>query len=193
LQLVAHSQHYARDTLFIVLEDDAQDGPDHEDAHRGTAYVVGPYVKTNAVVSTRYSTVNAVRTIEDILGLEHLNLNTAYQRPMTDVFDIGASGYWDYEPLVSVYVKEANLPLASLAPDGKVQYAEGPADPKPTHQAAWWTDRTRGFDWSSEDRIPTALFNQIIWNGMMGNVPYPVVRTRVNMGAQSAAPGVRQD
>ena len=71
-----------------MIEDDAQDGPDHMDAHRSTAYVVGPYVKQNAVVSTRYSTVNMVRTIEDVLGLEHLNLNTAYQRPMTDVFNL---------------------------------------------------------------------------------------------------------
>ena len=175
LQLVAHSANYARNTLFIIVEDDAQDGPDHEDAHRSTAYVVGPYVKQHAVVSTRYSTVNAVRTIEDVLGLEHLNLYTAYQRPMTDVFDIGATGFWDYTPIISTYVKQANLNLASLMDDGTVQYAEGPA--KPTHDAAWWTAQTKGYDWSSEDRIPTALFNQVVWRGMKGNVPFPVTRS----------------
>ena len=180
LQMVAHSAHYARNTLFIIVEDDAQDGPDHEDAHRSTAYVVGPYVKTHAVVSTRYSTVNAVRTIEDVLGLEHLNLNTAYQRPMTDVFDIGSTGYWNFTPRLSTYVKQANINLSSLSPDGTIQFAEGPANPIPTHDAAWWDAQTRGYDWTSEDRIPAALFNRVIWAGMKGNVAYPGVRGKVS-------------
>jgi DNA-binding beta-propeller fold protein YncE len=183
LQLVAHSANYARNTLFIIIEDDAQDGPDHEDAHRSTAYVVGPYVKTHAIVSTRYSTVNAVRTIEDILGLEHLNLNTAFQRPMTDVFDIGSTGYWNYTPVISTYVKQANLSLASLLDDGKIQFAEGPGDAKPTHNAAWWEEKTRFYDWSSEDRIPTALFNRVLWTGLKGALPYPVIRSHATVGA----------
>ena len=79
---------YAADTLIFVIEDDSQDGPDHVDAHRSTAYVVGPYVKQGAVVSKYYTTVSMIRTMEDILGLEHLNLNTATTRPMTDVFDL---------------------------------------------------------------------------------------------------------
>jgi len=70
VQTVANSP-YAGNTLIFVLEDDAQDGPDHMDAHRSTAYVVGPYVKKRAVVSDRYSTVNMVRTIED-LSLIHI-------------------------------------------------------------------------------------------------------------------------
>ena len=74
--------------MIIITEDDCQDGPDHVDSHRATTYVVGPYVKQGAVVSTRYSQVNALRTIEDILGTEHMNLNTAFQGPMADVFDM---------------------------------------------------------------------------------------------------------
>ena len=188
LQMVAHSQHYARNTLFIVVEDDAQDGPDHQDAHRSTAYVVGPYVKTHSVVKTRYSTINAVRTIEDVLGLEHLNLNTAYQRPMTDVFDIGATGYWDYAATLSTYVKETHINLAALIPDGIVQFAEGPANPRPTHDAAWWSAQTSGYDWLSEDRIPTAQFNRVLWQGMMGNVAYPSVRTHAVMDVHASVP-----
>src|SRR5262249_26245013 len=80
VEAVANSR-YAADTVFIITEDDVQDGPDHVDSHRGTAYVVGPYVKQGAVISTRYGQVNALRTIEDILGTEHMNLNTAFQRP----------------------------------------------------------------------------------------------------------------
>jgi hypothetical protein len=83
---VAHSR-FAGSTLIFVLEDDAQDGPDHVDARRSTAYVIGPYVKHGAVVSTPYNTVSMLRTIEDVLGLEHLNLHDAGARPMTDLFD----------------------------------------------------------------------------------------------------------
>src|SRR5260370_8791055 len=73
---VANSR-YAADTLIIVTEDDVQDGPDHVDSHRGPALVVGPYVKQGAVVSARYSQVNALGTIEDLLGSAHINLTTA--------------------------------------------------------------------------------------------------------------------
>src|SRR5205807_10609541 len=95
LEAVAHSP-YAGSTLIIITEDDCQDGPDHVDSHRATAYVVGPYVKQNAVVSTHYSQVSVLRTIEDVLGTQHLNLNTAFQRPMADVFDIQSSGRWSF-------------------------------------------------------------------------------------------------
>jgi hypothetical protein len=87
VQAVAHSP-YANDTLIIIIEDDSQDGADHVDSHRATTYLVGPYVKHDAVVSTRYSQPSVLRTIEDIFGTEHINLNTYYARPMADVFDI---------------------------------------------------------------------------------------------------------
>ncbi|HEY4038627.1 MAG TPA: alkaline phosphatase family protein, partial [Burkholderiaceae bacterium] len=67
VEAVAHSP-YAGNTVIIITEDDCQDGPDHVDSHRATAYIVGAYVKQHAVVSTRYSQINALRTIEDILG-----------------------------------------------------------------------------------------------------------------------------
>src|SRR5207249_10651497 len=95
VQAVAASP-YAADTLIIITEDDCQDGPDHVDSHRATAYVVGPYVKQGAVVSTHYSQVNALRTIEDILGAAHLNLNTAFQPAMTDVFDVRSPADWTF-------------------------------------------------------------------------------------------------
>ena len=64
---VAHSP-YKDSTLIFIVEDDSQDGPDHVDAHRSTAYIVGPYVKHGATVSTYYTTVSVIRTIEDVLG-----------------------------------------------------------------------------------------------------------------------------
>ena len=96
VEAVAHSP-YADNTLIIVTEDDCQDGPDHVDSHRSTTYVVGPYVKKHAVINTRYNQVSVLRTIEDILGTPHVNLNTAYQRPMADVFDTTATGNLDVQ------------------------------------------------------------------------------------------------
>ena len=111
IEAVANSR-YADDTLIIVTEDDVQDGPDHVDSHRGTAFVVGPYVKKGAVISTRYSQVNALRTIEDMLGTEHINLNTAFQQPMADVFDIRSSGEWTYTAEASTVLANTQLALA---------------------------------------------------------------------------------
>src|SRR5256886_17207188 len=82
---IAHSP-YAHDTLIFVLEDDSQDGPDHVDSHRSTAYLAGPFVEHGAIVSTRYTTVDMLRPIEDILGLEHLYLHDGGVHPMAYVF-----------------------------------------------------------------------------------------------------------
>jgi hypothetical protein len=150
------------------------------DAHRTTAYVVGPYVKNNAVVSVRYSTVNMVRTIEDILGLQHVNLNTAYQPSMDAVFNTSQSPAWTYSVTVSPVLSTTTLNLASLLPDGKVQYADG-GDYKPLHSPEWWKKQTRGFDFSSEDRVPAGLFNRVIWEGIMGDRAYPVQRSGIVM------------
>ncbi len=160
IETVAHSP-YANNTLIFVLEDDAQDGPDHVNAHRSTAYVVGPYVKQHAVVSTQYSTVNMLRTIEDVLGIDHLSLNDAYQPPMTDVFDITKSTAPAYTATASALLYSTGL--APLLPPNTQR-----ASLKPTHDAAWWTARTKGYDWSSEDRIPTQAYNRLLWEGLKG-------------------------
>ena len=122
VQAVAHSP-YAKDTLIIIIEDDSQDGADHVDSHRATTYFVGPYVKKHAVVSTRYSQPNVLRTIEDIFGTEHLNLNTYYARPMADVFDIKSSGKWTFNAVASTLLKSTTL---GLDPDhGRVRRGSG--------------------------------------------------------------------
>jgi len=55
------------------------------------------------------------------------------------------------------------------------------AIPKPTHDAAWWEARTKGFDFSVEDRVPTEQFNHVIWEGLMGNKPYPTIRSGTDL------------
>jgi YVTN family beta-propeller protein len=172
IEAVANSR-YAADTLVIVTEDDVQDGPDHVDSHRGTAFVVGPYVKQGAVVSTRYSQVNALRTIEDLLRTEHINLNTAFQRPMADVFDIRSSGKWTYTAEASTVLATTTVALAQNG--NGVQYAAGPMI-TPQHSPAYWAEVTAGFDFSEADQVPPAQFNRVLWVGLMGNKPYRVLR-----------------
>jgi hypothetical protein len=172
VEAVANSR-YAADTLIIVIEDDVQDGPDHVDSHRGTAYVVGPYVKQGAVVSTRYNQVSALRTIEDVLGTEHINLNTAFQRPMADVFDIRSSGKWTFAAEASTVL--AGTTAALPGRDKRVRFAAGPMI-TPQHDAAYWDAVTAGFDFSEADQVPPAQFNRVLWTGLMGSQPYPSTR-----------------
>ena len=180
VQAVAHSP-YAKDTLIIIIEDDSQDGADHVDSHRATTYFVGPYVKQHAVVSTRYSQPSVLRTIEDIFGTEHINLNTYYARPMADVFDIKSSGAWTFNAVASTLLKLTTL---GLDPN-KVEFAAGP-DLKPTHDARYWAEKTRGFDFSGEDRVPAELYNKILWDGIKGTAA-PAVKTRFSrVGADKA-------
>ncbi len=171
VQSVANSP-YAADTLIIITEDDVQDGPDHVDSHRAPVYFVGPYVKQGAVVKTRYSQVNALRTIEDILNTQHINLNTAFQRPMADAFDIRSSGAWSYDAVASTVLKTTGLAVAQV--DAGLKFAQGP-DVKAKHDAQYWARVTAGFDFSRADQVPPAQFNRVLWTGMMGAKPYPAV------------------
>jgi YVTN family beta-propeller protein len=156
------SSPFKDNTLIFVVEDDAQNGADHVDSHRSTAYVVGPFVKQGQVVSQFYTTVNVLRTIEDILGTEHLNIHTATARPMAEVFDLKQET-WKFKAEPSAYLKDTGLPLANKT--GAMH---------PTHDAAYWAAATAQFDFSKEDNLgdPDA-FNRIIWKGLKGDVPYP--------------------
>lgn len=109
IETIAHSR-YARDTLVFVVEDDAQDGPDHVDAHRSVVYIAGPYVRRGIVDSTRYSTVNLLRTIEDVLGTGPMTLNDAYARPMADAFDIQQPPDWTYTAVWPLPLTATKLP-----------------------------------------------------------------------------------
>jgi YVTN family beta-propeller protein len=176
---VAHSP-YALDTLIFVIEDDAQDGADHVDAHRSIAFVIGPYVKHHAVVSTRYNTLSMVRTIEDILGIPHLNLNDAHTLPMTDAFDLGQSE-WAYDAAPSLYLASTTLPITFPA-------AEAPSPALvPLHNASWWAARTQGMNFSVEDKVDSSDFNRILWAGTMGERPYPSTRSGADLSKNRAA------
>ncbi len=168
VEAVAKSR-YAKDTLIFIVEDDCQDGPDHVDEHRSIAFVVGPYLKRDAVVSTRYSTVNMLRTMEDILGLDHISLYTATQSPMADVFDPSAPD-WDYRAIVPDLLRGTRLPLPPSASAVAM---------KPTRDASWWAEHTRGMDFSKEDLVDANAYNRVLWLGLMGDRPYPEKRARM--------------
>jgi YVTN family beta-propeller protein len=176
VEKVAKSK-YAKDTLIFVIEDDAQNGPDHVDAHRSLAFVVGPYVKQGAVVSRRFNTVSMLRTIEDILGIKHLGLNDAVQSPMTDVFS-RAQLQWNYAARVPAALRSTQIPVppdSGPAPGATAAFT-------PRHDAEYWTSQTQGFDFSAEDKLDSAKFNQVLWKGMMGDdKPYPASRNKRNL------------
>ena len=168
---IAHSP-YAGNTLVFVTEDDSQDGPDHIDTHRSTAYIVGPYVKQGSVDSTRYSTVSMLRTMTDILGLEQLDVQIASTPPMADVFDITQAS-WTYEavPALSL-ITNTQLPI--LNKDDVIKRARLNGAASLRHDAAWWTANTKQFDFSKEDQNDEAAYNRVLWQGTMGDQPYPV-------------------
>src|SRR5207248_3400219 len=134
---IAHSRA-AGSTLIFVIEDDAQNGADHVDARRSVAFVVGPYVRHGAVVSTRYTTVNVVRTIEAVLGLSPMGLNDGLATPMADLFD-PALAQWDFHAEAADALRSTKLPIAPdrfVAPGERAETCRG-------RSAAWWAAAMR--------------------------------------------------
>jgi YVTN family beta-propeller protein len=164
---------YWKDTAIFVVEDDAQNGPDHVDAHRSTVFIASPYTKSGAVIHTNYNSTNVVRTIEDILGADYLSLNDANAKPMSDVFT--------EEPNLQPYV--APIPGILCQPPVDPTLVPECKDPgnrpvtaavKPLHDGAWWAQATKGFNFNHPDLINADMFNRILWKGIMGdNKPYP--------------------
>ncbi len=177
VEKVAKSKRYSGNTLVFVVEDDSQDGPDHVDAHRSIAFVAGPYVKKDAVVSTKYTTVSMIATIVDILGIEHLGTYDALDRPMTDAFSKQARK-WDFNSIVPDILRGTQLPLpVATAKNTLKKNALSAFYAKPSHDASYWAARTEGFDFSREDRVDAAKYNLIQWQGLLGeSIPYPTVR-----------------
>ena len=167
IQKVAHSP-FANDTMIFVIEDDAQDGPDHVDAHRSLALIAGPYVKQGVVVSHRYDTVDLVKTIEVILGASPMGLNDALAEPISEVFDTGRAD-WTFDAVVPAVLRTTSLPLPPAA-----RADAGCATP--TRSAAYWAAAMAGQDFSHEDHLDTAAFNHALWRGLKGDAAYPAER-----------------
>ena len=172
VEKIANSK-YANNTLIFVVEDDAQDGGDHVDSHRSTAYVIGAYVKQGALVSTPYNTIDFVRTMEEVLGLPPMNLNDALARPMTDIFNITPSP-WSFTAAPSQFLYRTQLPIT---PHNRV----GEVLPNSAHDAKYWARATKGMDFDDADLVGPLDFNRILWKGMRGKKPYPAVPTKLDL------------
>ncbi len=111
LEIISHSPVW-KDSLVLVVEDDAQNGADHVDATRTIAFAAGPYVKRGAVVSDRYDQLSMLRTIELLLGLRSPNLGSQKAAPMFGIF----TDKPDFRPFV------AAEPSTHLAPADLERY-----------------------------------------------------------------------
>jgi len=110
-----------------------------------------------------------LRTIEDVLGLQHLSVHDSGVPPMTAAFNTSQAS-WTYSATPAQILYTTTLPILN-------KYVQNrDALPHPTHDAAWWEAQTKGMDFSKEDRIPTERFNRILWKGMMGDRPYPELK-----------------
>jgi hypothetical protein len=137
----------------FIIEDDAQAGPDHVDAHRTTAYVAGGFVKRGFVDHTAYSTSSMLRTMELILGLPPMSQYDASAGPMWNCFSTTA----DHSPFTSV---PANIDLS----EKNVVINE-------------WQKRSEQFNFAKEDAIPDMEFNIVLWHGLKGDhIPMPAPR-----------------
>jgi hypothetical protein len=141
------------ETAVFVVEDDAQNGPDHVDAHRTVALVASPYTRGTGKDSTMYSTSSMLRTMELILGLRPMSQFDAAARPMYHSFRA--------EPDLTPYEnRPARIDL------NEVNLA-----------TAWGADLSNRLDLSKEDAADDLLFNEIIWRSVKGPdspMPAPV-------------------
>jgi YVTN family beta-propeller protein len=144
------------ETAIFVIEDDAQNGPDHVDSHRAPAFVISPWVKRRTVNSTMYNQASILRTMEIILGLHPMTTYDAGARPMFSVFNNAASpGAYTVEPPRTPLDARnpANTPLA---------------------------ERSRDMDFKDADDVDDDELNAVLWAAIKGpNVPVPLpVRSR---------------
>jgi len=149
IEHLSHSAIWKESVVFIV-EYDAQNGADHVDAHRTTAYVAGGFVKRGFVDHTMYSTTSMVRTIELILGLLPMSQYDASATPMWRSFANQA----DLSPFKS-------LPLNVALENKNIAINE-------------WQARSDKLNFAKEDAVPDVEFNKILWHGIKGDsVPFP--------------------
>lgn len=162
-------------TLIFIIEDDAQNGPDHVDSHRSIAYVVGPYVRQNALVSKRYTTVSMVRTIEDLLGIGPLGITDGLAEPMSEVFEYELKP-WDYTAIVPEVLRTTELPVPKRTAKNQLPSSKRTlAFATPRGDVAYWENAMAGQNFATEDKLDEPRFNRALWEGLKGTA-YPVVR-----------------
>ena len=164
---VSHSRYWPNTAIFII-EDDAQDGPDHVDARRTVGLVISPYVKRGIVDSTLYSTSSFVRSMELLLGMSPMSQYDAAAMPLYASFGT--------EPEVT--------PFTVIAPEIDVNAK----NTMRTYGAA----QSMKMDFSDVDRAPMHALNEVIWKSIKGAdvpMPPPVHRFRPLIDAGDSTAG----
>ena len=131
-------------SVVFILEDDAQAGPDHIDAHRSPVYVVGPFVRRNTVNHTMYSTSGVLRTIELILGM-----------PPMSQYDAAAVS------LYQCFSSRADVTAYAVIPAKVDINQRNVADNESSRRSA-------KFDLAKEDAVPDKEMNEVIWKAVKG-------------------------
>ena len=149
IEAISQSKFWPQTAIFVV-EDDAQNGADHVDAHRTLAFAVSPYTKRHVVDSTMYSTSSMLRTMELILGLKPMSQFDAAATPMFNAFQAAP----DVHPYTAL---PARIDL----------------EQKNT-KVSWGEKASRTMDFSKEDAVDDLLLNEVIWRAVRGdNSPMP--------------------
>jgi YVTN family beta-propeller protein len=148
VEALSHSRFWGETAIFVI-EDDAQNGPDHVDAHRTVGLVLSPYVKRGVVDSTMYSTASRIKTMELMLGLPPM---TQYDRGATPMYNS-----FTLEPAMEAYASiPAKVDLEARNPkDGPLAKASA------------------RLDFSDYDRADPDELNRILWQAVKGSEPMP--------------------
>ena len=140
---LSHSSVW-KNSLIIIVEDDAQNGPDHVDAHRSPVYIAGSYLKNGFVDHTPYTTASLLRTMELILGLPPMSQYDAAAVPLWRCMNNTAD-----HPSFNVRPCQIDLNSKNLAEN-------------------IWQKKSEQFDFTKEDMISDAEFNEVIWKAVKG-------------------------
>jgi hypothetical protein len=156
IEAVSHSAYWD-DTAFFILEDDAQDGADHVDAHSSNALVVSKYSPRQqkpVVDHTFYTTVSVIRTMEDLLGVPPMNNNDAFAPLIAPLF----TGAGD-QPVFSADYRNRD--------SGLIYEANSPAAPGAKESSR--------MDFRHADQADARQLNVILWREAMGAKPVPAM------------------
>jgi DNA-binding beta-propeller fold protein YncE len=147
VEAVSKSKFWAKTAIFVI-EDDAQNGPDHVDSHRSPAFVLSPYTRRAAIDSTFYNTTSVLRTMELLLGLKPMTSFDAAATPMWNVFASQPNG----EPYTAVQPRH---PINERNPAANTQAAV----------------KSAALDLAEADRIDDDELNDILWRALKQSEP----------------------
>jgi DNA-binding beta-propeller fold protein YncE len=151
-----------QNTALFVIEDDSQDGPDHVDSHRSTAYVISPYIKQGYVDHTFYNTDSIIKTMEMLLGVTPMNQYDAIATAIIAPFDKAPNN---------------NAPFNAIAADATIMCQKGSAAfakaDNPMHK---WVVASEKMNFDVPDSVDSAKLNEVLWHAVKGpDVPMPAV------------------